>query len=295
MDNLNYKNNSPDQGFAWKNTSTDSIPGSILLIEKKGPGLLAGYPVKLENVVAIICLKGKMSGTLNLNKYTVTSPGLFIVTSGQILHNEHFSRDFHGKGIVLSKGFWKDFQFDNRLSFPLFLSVKDNPWIPLIKEDLDSVNDFFDMLQKTISNKENQYRLEAARFLIIAFFYGFSYRYHKLPDDLDKKKQDIMVDKFMVLVKENYRQHREPAFYSDKLFITTKHLSKVLKQKSRKSAADWIEDYVMLEAKALLKSTGMTIGQISDELNFPSQSFFGKYFKRRSGLSPNEYRKNSQV
>jgi AraC-like DNA-binding protein len=57
------------------------------------------------------------------------------------------------------------------------------------------------------------------------------------------------------------------------------------------SAKKWIDDYVIWETKALLKSTNMTVQQISDELNFPSQSFFGKYFKRLVGLSPLEYRK----
>jgi AraC-like DNA-binding protein len=64
----------------------------------------------------------------------------------------------------------------------------------------------------------------------------------------------------------------------------------MVKSATGKFAIEWIDDYVMLEAKALLKSTNMTIQQISDELNFPSQSFFGKYFKRREGVSPKEYR-----
>ncbi len=69
-------------------------------------------------------------------------------------------------------------------------------------------------------------------------------------------------------------------------------MSTIIKQTSGKTAGDWIDDYILLEAKALLKSTNMTIQQISDELNFPSQSFFGKYFKRLTGVSPKEYRKS---
>ena len=69
--------------------------------------------------------------------------------------------------------------------------------------------------------------------------------------------------------------------------------STIIKRVSRKTAAEWIDDYVTLEAKALLKSTNLTIQQISDELNFPSQSFFGKYFKRITGLSPKEYREKN--
>jgi AraC-like DNA-binding protein len=74
------------------------------------------------------------------------------------------------------------------------------------------------------------------------------------------------------------------------LSLTPKYLSQIIKASTGKSANEWIDEYVMLEAKALLKSTTMTIQQISDELNFPSQSFFGKYFKRCEGVSPKEYR-----
>jgi len=61
---------------------------------------------------------------------------------------------------------------------------------------------------------------------------------------------------------------------------------------SGKTASDWIDNFVLLEAKIMLKSTNLTIQQISQELNFPSQTFFGKYFKRLSGVSPKEYREN---
>jgi YesN/AraC family two-component response regulator len=91
-------------------------------------------------------------------------------------------------------------------------------------------------------------------------------------------------------VQTHYREQRGLDFYADKLCITPKHLSKVIKAISDKPANDWIDEHVVLEAKALLKSTNMTIEQISDELNFPSQSFFGKYFKRVTGMSPKEYK-----
>ena len=71
-----------------------------------------------------------------------------------------------------------------------------------------------------------------------------------------------------------------------------KYLSKVIKDNSGMSAGEWIDNYVAMEAKALLKSANMTVKQIIDELNFSSQSFFGRYFKRIVGVSPKEYRKS---
>jgi AraC-like DNA-binding protein len=120
---------------------------------------------------------------------------------------------------------------------------------------------------------------------------ALTYQSHILSGSDPQSSQGILLDRFMNLVKENFREQRDVGFYADKLCLTPKYLSKVIRDNSGSSADEWIDNYVTLEAKALLKSTNMTIQQISEELNSPSQSFFGKYFKRIVGVSPSEYRK----
>ena len=100
----------------------------------------------------------------------------------------------------------------------------------------------------------------------------------------------MLVEKFLNLAHTYHKKQCELKFYAQQLIITPKYLSKVVKETSGRPANDWIDDLVVLEAKALLKSTNMTIQQVSDDLNFPSQSFFGKYFKRVTGMSPKEYK-----
>ena len=82
------------------------------------------------------------------------------------------------------------------------------------------------------------------------------------------------------------------SFYAKQLNITPKYLSSVVKEVSGKTAARWIDESVILEAKALLKYSGMSIQEIAYHLNFSTQSFFGKYFKRYVGMSPLAYRNN---
>jgi AraC-like DNA-binding protein len=128
--------------------------------------------------------------------------------------------------------------------------------------------------------------------LTLAFYYALTYQSHILSGEVQQSKQSILLERFMKLVQENFREQRDIGFYADKLCLTPKYLSKILKDNSGSSASEWIDNHVVLEAKALLKSTNMTIQQISEELNFPSQSFFGKYFKRVVGVSPKEYRES---
>ena len=103
-------------------------------------------------------------------------------------------------------------------------------------------------------------------------------------------RQEEIYSAFLNVLEANYKIARDVGFYADKLCITAKHLSQVVKDVSGKTALEIIEDYALTECKALLLSTTMTIQEISDELNFPSQSVFGKYFKRLTGMSPKAYR-----
>ena len=92
-------------------------------------------------------------------------------------------------------------------------------------------------------------------------------------------------------VSTNFVKERSVIFYADQLFLTPKHLSRVIKEVSGRSAGEWIDEQVILEAKARLKTSSLTVQEISDQLGFPNQSFFGKYFKRHVGMSPSDYRK----
>lgn len=99
--------------------------------------------------------------------------------------------------------------------------------------------------------------------------------------------------KFIIAVSESFRERREVSWYAERLCITPKHLSAVCKETSGRTAGEWIESYVTMEAKVLLKSTDMTIQEIAAKLNFANQSFFGKYFKHQTGLSPTAYRREN--
>jgi AraC family transcriptional regulator, transcriptional activator of pobA len=282
--------------FNWrsglKSKQIDSIDDDFALLEN--PVVTTGFesPFKLDVTIAIICIGGTMKGAVNLKHYSIEAPCIFIVLHDQILQYEYFSEDFSGLFIIMSRKFLTNLSVDIQERVPLYLSVHDNPWTQLNKEELELMTDYYKMLQRSIRDKENPHRLEIVKHLTQAFFYGSGYRYQNLQKTEKKSKHDILVERFLNLVQTNYKVHHTLYFYADKLCLTPKYLSKVIKENSGMTANDWIDNYLTLEARALLKSTNMTIQQISDDLNFQSQSFFGKYFKRHVGTSPKEYRKN---
>lgn len=103
-------------------------------------------------------------------------------------------------------------------------------------------------------------------------------------------RRDEIVARFMQCVHDNYREHRELSFYADQLGLSLKYMSHVVFERTGRHPANWIKDYVILDAKTMLRSGKYTVLQIADELHFPNQSFFGKYFKEATGVSPKKWK-----
>lgn len=278
--------------FDWENDlireKITSIDNDLILLEKPIIKSIFNFPFKADMVTAQICLSGMTEGYINLNPYTSKTSSLTIIMPDQILQHKYMSEDFSGLFIVMSKKFINSLNIQSNTS--LFMSIVENPVISLSERDLKSVVTYYTMLKDAIKRVDNPFRMETVRYLTMAFFYGTSYKFHERSNKIQKNKNEIVVDKFLTFVKKNYRQERSVGFYADKLCLTPKYLSTLIKANTNQTASAWIDRYVILEAEALLKSTNMTIQQISDELNFPSQSFFGKYFKRLKGISPREYK-----
>ena len=105
--------------------------------------------------------------------------------------------------------------------------------------------------------------------------------------------QNPLFEKFKALLVKEFLKQRAVGYYANRLHVTRKYLSEVIKKNSGKTAKDWIDDLIILEAKVLLQNKSITINQVSDALNFSNQSVFGKFFKKHTGLSPLQYRTES--
>jgi len=279
--------------FNWRaeleNYERYSIDDEVFLIDKPVITSAFQYPFRMDVTVGFICVKGTSECSINLKPYTATGPCLITIMPGQIVEYKSISDDFTGLIIVLPSKFTDSLMSNTSEHLSMFLVFRENSVIPLGEEMLERMISFFELLKQMSREKDHRYRLEVVRYLTLAFLYGAS-DFHPLSDNRKMTHQEMLVENFMSLVRTHHKEQRGLKFYAKKMTVSPKHLSKVIKKTSGKSANDWIDDHVMLEAKALLKSTNMTIQQISDELNFPSQSFFGKYFKRVTGMSPSEYK-----
>lgn len=222
-------------------------------------------------------------------EYHVESPRLLNLMPGQIVEALSCSDDFVGYAIALSK------RFIDMINLPSwqhqYIDMYNNPITYIDSDRLMAVRIFYAMLYRAAANDKNPFRLQVIENLIRVFYYGGISSFENKEPSQNKYKNSV-VAKFLELVQTHYREQRLISFYAGELCITPKYLSKLVKEHTGRSAGEWIESHVILEARAMLQSSDMTIQQIATYLHFPNQSFFGKYFKRATGISPKSYRAN---
>ncbi len=247
------------------------------------------FPHKISDVTQVVIAKGEMSCIVDFYSYTLEAPAMMLFFPGQVIESIEASSDFQGFGIVTPESFTNSLNLP--ISFQERLSYKSTHFYSMNDEALSAFMNCYTQVASIIKQEDHPYREEIIRHLFSAYYYGLGYYVHNAQQQksIMTVRQEVC-EKFIALVAEHFKEHRAIEFYAERLCITNKYLSALLKQETGLTALEWIERYVVLYAKSCLSSTSMTIQEISNELDFPSQSVFGKYFKRVVGMSPKAYR-----
>ena len=246
----------------------------------------------------IFCIIVVYSGSLNImtdaHRYSLSRGDIAFIPPGKMLSLDLNISQVEGYMMVLSSDFFE------LLRIPIVISkdkllIKDNE-LNLEEFILRKVNQIFVLIKDELSNNNDLFTKEKLLNLVSVFYIEILNAYAKsspVANNLCKsssfnRKNKICKD-FFILVNQHLREERNLKFYADKLCISPKHLSLLIKETTGLSANRLITDAVIHEAKRLLQHSGNSVKEISYLLNFPNQSFFGKYFKREVGLSPSNY------
>lgn len=261
------------------------------MLENIGASMISSVsgPVKFAATSWIFVFAGTCKAEINLVTYDIKAPALVCVRSMQIMQPSSFSEDFNAAVIVTSKRFSENL-FLFLSNSPIAALANRHPVAPIPENLVPVFKNFLVSTRQILSDTTNPYASQALLYQMLLFITKDGYKCY---DSFQKDAiytQDRISNKFLALVQEHFRKERFLDFYAAKLEITPKHLSRTVKKQTGYTAVEWIERFVILEAKVLLKSSNLNIQQIADELNFPSQSFFGKYFKKYTGMSPKEFR-----
>ena len=241
--------------------------------------------------------------SVNLNEYDVKEGSLMILTDQDIVKVEKGSddeiKDLHWVVIAMSQNFLSDLRVDFKKVLSEGLTLLDALVIHLTQDIQEYFEDYLRLIGRLVDSELPMCR-DAVRSLIssmVSIAAGQWIENVNRMRDINvillnprSEHKTLVFRQFMKLVSENYTRHRQVFFYADQLCMSPKYLSKLVKEVSGKSAPEWIDAYVMLEAKHLLKYSDMPVKEIVFKLHFSNQTVFYKYFKAHSGMTPTQYR-----
>lgn len=275
--------------------SIDVVDNDIALFDTESIISLYNGPKKLDVLTIGLCLEGNVHFNISLRDHELIPGRMVVALPSQIIEHREFSSDFKGLFFVISKSLLEALpKVGNMLS--LFLYLKDFPCFDLTSVEIETVRDYHIFIRKRLKNKDDIYRREVVLGLMHGFFFDLCNIFKTHAPDVsyttkNQSRKEYIFERFYESLVQFYQYERSVKFYADQLCLTPKHLSGVVKEVSGKTVGEWIDELVILEAKALLNSSSMNIQEIADRLNFANQSFFGKYFKHYTGMSPKEYRR----
>ena len=248
---------------------------------------------QMQATIIGCCNSGSCTIRINMKEYTIRANDLLIIFPEQwtsLVNAENFNCSFIMMKPHLSIQLLEQVQH----IFDLYLFVRENPCIHLEDNEFQIIKEYRDMLVRKLGKTDNLYYKNIVTHFLLCLLYeicNISQRFLQHHEKADgKNRKENYTEKFFYALSEHYKKERSVQFYANLLHITPKYLSSIIKESTGRHATEWIEEFVISEAKNLLSNTNMNIQQISDILNFNTQSFFGKYFKQHVSLSPKEFR-----
>lgn len=265
----------------------------VLSSDKSTEWELFRYPCRVDAVVIAICTQGEARATINLKQCDVARDMIVVNLPENIIQIDRVSDDFEGHIILVSVDFLREARIDLNDTISVYMYLKDNPAHRLPPEAIGSLQRFYGLIGECAGDGLGRFRREAVGGLVGAFLYRCCDLLNSLPLETGRPPQsrrEAFFRQFIELLTMHHKEQRSVGFYAEKMHITPKYMSSLMKEITGRTAAEWIDEYVILEAKTLLKYSGLNIQEVAYELNFATQSFFGKYFKQHTGMSPGQYK-----
>jgi len=253
------------------------------------------YPHRHDFFEVLYLLKGSGFHVIDGNKYEIGPPCVFFMSPGQA-HKLELSHDIEGYIFI----FTSDFYLLNRsnqnslIEFPFFYTIhQDNP--PLLLGNEHDIRFLESLFRRSIAEitRPGNYTLDLLRSLLDLILTTCASRYQATENLRNKGKGQILVKRFFHLVEENNQKNLSLSDYANMIGVTANHLTQTVKLLTGKTSSQIVKAKQLLEIKRLLVHTNLSVSEIANQLNFEDQSYFTKFFKRETGLTPLQYRSDT--
>lgn len=261
------------------------------------PPLSSNLPFVLDGVAFAICVKGKANIKINFKEYSIEKDMIITIMPYFVTEFIDKSDDLMLEFLIFSIDFLTE--MPTIANFDISKSIMQDSCLKITETEAEKYMEFHSFIVKQYKRIDHPFRKEMAKSLLYAMLteIGGIY-YNTLKKEIGaldvstSSHHEELISRFFKLLLLHHKQERSLQFYADKMCLTPKYLSTVIKEKTGRTAFTWINEALIASSKHLLKTTNMTILQISDEMSFPNASFFGRFFKKHTGSTPMQYREN---
>lgn len=260
-------------------------------ISKELLALYTDFPCQIKSEIFVLCMGGEVEASTNLNRIKVKPYDFVTIQPGCIIQIHRVEGELELYIGGFSSKYIDQAKLDSSNLSSLYISLG-RPAITLKPEEALLLRDYFQLLIRLQENLSESSQKAFAPYLFNDVHAGILALYSKQVNEShhEQTRSESICKSFTQLVMQNYKTTRNVSWYAQKIGITHAHLCTTIKQSTGSTCIEIISRMVIMDAKAQLKSTSLSIQEISDSLNFANMSFFGKYFKRYVGMSPLEYR-----
>ena len=271
-----------------------NLGDDLALIDYVKSMVLPGEAKRLGCFVFAFCDKGSVSYDIDTIPQRVDAGHCIIMSVGQVISNIKLSDDCEGRTVFMSQQYAQEVLTGMHDLSSIFLFSRLHPVFSMDRQEARSILGFYLLIRQKISETTHRFRKDTVKALIQAFLYDAGNIFWKVFNNEDEKntRNEEIFMQFIELVEKHFKTERRVTWYALQMHITPKYLSETIRKVSRQTPGEWIDSYVMLELRVLLRTSPLSIKEIAEQMHFPNQSFLGKYFKQHAGVSPKEYRKH---
>lgn len=279
-------NNRPSKVLNYK--------GKMIVSDHIAQEYLFEEPCRLDAITLLVCIRGRLDYSVNLEQYSSTDACILLNMPENIIQFRG-SEGLEAYAVLVSTDLVESLPYDLLQRAGALLPVKRHLHAQVPVEELRELIPFLNLLRSALSHPMAETD-EVVKSLLQAFLlsvYGLMHAHQKNTEEESvhtiARGTRQLAERFMDLLRRHHQQERMVQYYADRLCVTPKYLSMVVKDFSGKSPSDWISDYVIAEAKSLLHYSQLPPQEVAFRLNFPSTAAFGKFFKQKTGISPRQY------
>ena len=262
----------------------------VIVDEHSLPVSQTSEPFISPNLIIALNHSGVCHITFDMQPVEFKQHDIAVMLPNHIIGNGSCTEDYSITMIIIARSFF--YQLTNREAFRGFLKYKNHPNYHLSEEQYKQITTILATLRLVLES-EHPKRIESTANLLDILFYALTDYRGEESLDIDEKRNTYLFNSFYDLLIDNYQQQHELSWYAEKMCLTPKYFSGVIRQITGKSAAQWINEVLILHAKRLLYTrSNMTVQQIAYELGFKNNATFCRFFKDQTGIRPGEYRGN---